>query len=278
MRIRKKIARLLAKIGKSSVTWGMDFPDFASALAVCNAGYESRDIADVVVAKTRRLVDNQPVELPPPGILLAAASLAGRGSSLRIVDIGGAAGAHYVAVRRIIPRSIHLDWIVVETSAMVAAATRLDHGGEVSFSTELTAALRAWSNPPDLVLASGVLMCLPDPLATLEQICDSRAGALVFARTGLSPDAKTRIIIQESRLKDNGPGPLPAGFTDRVVRYPNTFIPQEEFERQLGRNHEIRFAAVETSKAWTAGDTAIPQFAYVAHTREAHGAAKSSVV
>ena len=254
-----------------------EFPDFVSALAACGSGYESSDLAEVVVEKTRRLVDRHPAEVPPSGILLAAAALAGRGSSLRIVDVGGAAGAHYLAVRRILPRSIRLDWLVVETAAMVAAVAQLDHGNEVNFVTDLNAALGAWSNPPDLVLASGVLMCLPDPLAALEQIADSRAEALVFTRTGLSPDSRTRIIIQESRLQSNGPGPLPAGFTDRIVRYPNTFIPRDEFERLVGRTHEIRFAAIEQSRAWTAGRTPIPQFQYVAHAREPHDTSEAYV-
>ena len=245
-----------------------EFPDFASALHACGAGYESNDIAAVVVEKTRRLVANQSVEVPPLGILLAAASLAGRGSSLRVVDVGGAAGAHFVAVRRVLPQSVRLDWVVVETSTMVAAAAALHSGDEIRFSSDLSAALRTWSTPPDLVLASGVLMCLPNPIGALEEISDSRAGGLVFTRTGLSPDAATRIIVQESRLRDNGPGPLPDGFTDRLVRYPNTFVPKDKFERILGRNHELRFSAQETSRSWIAGETAIPQYAYVAHARE----------
>ena len=275
MALMRRAARRMMR--RSPPPTAREFPDFASALAECGSGYESSDVAEVVVEKTRRLVHEQPVELPPSGILLAAASLAGRGGSLRVVDVGGAAGAHYVAVRRLLPQSTRLDWIVVETSAMVAAVARIDHDDEVKFSTDLLAALRAWASPPDLVLASGVLMCLPDPLAALAQISDSKAGALVFTRTGLSADARTRIIIQESRLQDNGPGSLPAGFTDRLIRYPNTFIPRDEFERLLNRNHEIRFAALETSKAWLAGQTPIPQFSYVAHARESRDMAEAPI-
>lgn len=43
-----------------------EFPDFASALHACGAGYESNDIAAVVVEKTRRLVANWSDEVPPP--------------------------------------------------------------------------------------------------------------------------------------------------------------------------------------------------------------------
>lgn len=160
---------------------------------------------------------------------------------------------------------------------MVAAAAALHSGDEIRFSSDLPAALRTWSTPPNLVLASGVLMCLPDPIEALEGISDSRAGGLVFTRTGLSPDAATRIIVQESRLRDNGPGPLPDGFTDRLVRYPNTFVPKDEFERILGRNHEIRFSSQETSRSWIAGETAIPQHAYVAHARETRSTEEATV-
>lgn len=245
-----------------------EFPTFGCALAACgDVGYESEELARVVVEKTRRLITSQNHEVPPSGILLAAASLEGRGSSLRVVDIGGAAGAHYLGVRMILPQSVRLEWVVVETGAMISAADAIHLGPEVRFSTDLNASLGRWESPPDLVLASGVLMCLPEPRESLEQICASSAASIVFTRTGLAPAGATRIIVQSSRLADNGPGPLPQGFTDRLVRYPNTFIPRAEFEKVLSRNHEIRFSASEMSRAWRVGKQRIPQFAYVAHLR-----------
>jgi putative methyltransferase (TIGR04325 family) len=206
------------------------------------------------------------LDIPADGILLAAAALAGCRSPIKVVDVGGAAGAHYLAVRRLLPSSISLEWIIVETTAMVDVAHRLysDSGHEIQFETSLDEALSRLSGRPDLLLASGVLMCLPSPMDALSSFIDSGAEAIVLTRTGLSPDEQTRIIIQESRLAQNGPGELPEGVDDALVRYPNTFVPQAAFEAALQSKYEIRLRKVETVRAWSAGGVPIPQFAYLA--------------
>jgi putative methyltransferase (TIGR04325 family) len=266
----RKVVRRLWRASRSALVRpprGWLYPSFDAALAECDGGYESTAIASVVCRKTARMLAEDVLEVSPDGILLAAAALAGCRSPIKVVDVGGAAGAHYLAVRRLLSSSILLEWIVVETTAMVDVAHRLYNGHEIKFETSFAKALSRLSGRPDLLLASGVLMCLPSPMDALSSFVASGAEAIVLTRTGLSPDGQTRIIIQESRLAQNGPGELPEGVDDALVRYPNTFVPQAACEALLQSRYEIRLRKVETVHAWSAGGVPISQFAYLALRR-----------
>jgi len=251
----------------SKVALAPNYANFFDALAECGDGYMSSDIADVVCAKTARLMSASSNELPPAGVQLAAAALAGRTSPVKVIDVGGAAGAHYLSLRPLIHPAVGLEWVVVETQEMVLAARKLPHSTETQFESSLEAALARLEDGPDLLLASGVLMCLPDPISALKAFVGTGARTIVFTRTGLSPDDETRIMVQSSRLSENGPGPLPEGFVDQTVRYPNTFIPQAEFEKILKSRYEIRYSAIESPRGWSFGPHPIPQHAYVAALR-----------
>jgi putative methyltransferase (TIGR04325 family) len=244
-------------------------PDFAAALSSCGSGYDDDAIAEVVCAKTA-LAKAVPSESPPPlGVLLALAALAGSSEPWRIIDVGGAAGAHYFQVRALLPRDTQLRWTVVETPAMAARAEQHFRNGELSFHTSLSDAAAELDGPADVLLASGVLMCLPDPLASLHEFLALGPRAIVLARTGLSRDSTTRIVVQTSRLADNGPGPLPDGYVDRELRYPNTFVPQQDVDTALENSYETLVKVVEVARAWRAGGTDIPQLAYLLRRRPA---------
>lgn len=249
------------------------FSDYSSALAACGRGYDDPLVAAVVAAKTAELSHHR-YELPPLGVLLGASALVQTGRPLRVIDIGGAAGAHYLDTRRIVPPETTLDWTIVETPAMVAAAREMPFNREVRFEVSLSEALTGLEGAPDLILVSGVLMCLPDPEVTLQDLVRSGSKAIVFSRTGLSPDATRRIIVQSSLLSSNGVGPLPGGFTDQVVKFPNTFIPIAEFERAVEERYAFALKVVERESAWTTVDVGIHQYAYLAFLRD-HGANSS---
>lgn len=243
------------------------YPNFGAALLRCGDGYEEVELARTVVAKTARFGVHPSESLPTVGVLLAAATIGGLHSGATVVDLGGAAGAHYLDVRRLIPRELTLDWTVVETKTMVQEARTLAFGHEVRFTERLDEALSAGDGSADLLLASGALMYLPDPMETLRQIVAAGPRRIIFSRTGLSPDMRNRIVVQRSRLSQNGPGPLPEGRVDRIVSYPCTILPRDEFEQVLWKRYANRLFAVENPRAWRAGRGWIPQYSIVADLR-----------
>ncbi len=245
---------------------------YAHALGHCGAGYDDDEIAAVVVAKQHALSDglrtgSVALDLGATRTLVGVAAAHGR-SPLRVLDLGGAAGLHYAVARSVLPADVRLDWRVVETAAMVQAARSLA-SDELRFHTSIAAALSGDGPPVDLALAIGVLQYVPDPFETLAEIVASGASNLLISRTGLSDDDRTLVIVQRSRLSDNGPGPLPAGFVDHPVAYPGTFVPRRRFEDLLAAQYDVSVRLLEEASVWNAAGTPVHQYGYVCRRRPA---------
>lgn len=243
------------------------FNSYADALQVCGAGYEDDIIAEVVVTKTeviRAEIEKGHADLDLGAFrTLIALGFAGREQNLRVLDFGGAAGFHYFIARAICESDRTLEWRVVETASMTRAAARIANN-ELSFFPSISEANDEMQAPPDLVFASGVLMCVPDPMGTLTELLSLNAARVFITRTGLSPDGITRFIAQKFTLADNGPGPLPAGFVDQEVAYPDTFVPMVDFERQIVTSgYRIVAKIREDTDVWHAGDLPIHQYGYL---------------
>ena len=144
------------------------FYSFAEASDACGMTYNDDTLARVVVEKTKVLQLNARSEYfeTDLGSLRTLAALGVLQSSaadgvLRVLDFGGAAGYHYLVARALLPQSLILDWRVVETPALVAAAQEL-RDGQVSFYSSIEEAASSWTEPPHLTFASGVLQCVPE--------------------------------------------------------------------------------------------------------------------
>ena len=200
------------------------YTSYDEALAKCD-GYEDADIVGTVYAKT---VANRSLPLTSTNAFTLLSLLVG---GRRVLDFGGACGIEYFNARRLLPASQKLEWTVVETPAMVARAAPLANA-ELRFATSIDG-LR-----PDVVHTSGTLQCVDDPLDHLQRLVDIGAEHMVFNRLGLSLGGQV-VTIHESRLSENGPGPMPAGMPDRLVRYPFVFPSREAFLGILTQRYDV---------------------------------------
>jgi len=97
------------------------------------------------------------------GICLEASQLRHR---VRVLDFGGAFG-HYFDVATSAFPNVSWEWTVVETPTMVALAAGTDVGRSISWTSGLDSAVgERW----DLVLASGSLNYVPDPIGVLTKL------------------------------------------------------------------------------------------------------------
>src|SRR5262249_35705938 len=150
---------------------------------------------------------------------------------LRVVDFGGAFGTAYFLTRQRLP-ALEVRWAVVESATFAGLAQRLDRTlsapPDFRFLTEMsdsalhffdgiTNAMK-WLGEVDLVYSSGALQYTPDPEGFLAELVATRPRTLALLRCALSRGSRV-VTVQSSRLKDNGPGPLPEGFMDRRVSY-----------------------------------------------------------
>ena len=215
------------------------YASYAAALEGCG-GYEEADLLDVISAKTRVVRDeaaaleNAASESDIHSLLaLMTCALETRKPVLKVLDFGGACGAHYYNLRRLIPRP-QLQWVIVETPGMAERANGLvQNGASLSAVASVADAVRALDGTVDLVHASGALQCTPDPFAALAALLEVRAPVLLLTRGAVTTGTREIIVVHESSLASNGPGPLPPQFQDRSVSYPFVFASRDRLLTQL---------------------------------------------
>lgn len=247
------------------------FPSYEAALAACGSSYDDDEVARVVAAKTelfRRSLQSPVPELDLGAMrtLVGLACAKSPSGTLRVLDFGGACGYHYFIARLALGEGQALDWRVVETPAMVHAASELA-SRELSFFTSISEAVESWQEPPELVFASGVVQCVSEPLEVCRSLVDIGAETLFITRTGLSEDETTRAIVHHSSLSSNGPGPLPRGFADKAIRYPTTFVPATHVEKVVESRYHIVARVIEDVGTYRAGRTPINMFGYLGRRR-----------
>jgi putative methyltransferase (TIGR04325 family) len=219
------------------------FADYAEALPHCRpGGYDDRAIAAVVRAKTGRLANDPDASdnlLPPAGraglaLLSALAQLVrGKDRPIRVLDVGGACGAHYFAARHLAPAA-RFDWCVVETGAMISAGRSLADDG-LKFAADIADGVCMLGGAADLLHSSSTLQYLPRPETGLSGMLAVRAPVLALTRLSLT-DGDSFTVVQKSRLSQNGPGPMPPGFQDASVSYPLTILNRARVEEALRSN------------------------------------------
>lgn len=126
-----------------------------------------------------------------------------------IVDLGGGTGE--------LMRAALLRWpsarcAVVETPGLVAL---LRHYGPISFGTEIPENAHVFH-------IGGTLQYLSRPYTVLARCFAAASHSVVLTRNSLSD--RTIIRVQETRLFENGSGPVPTGFLDRSVSYPHRTV------------------------------------------------------
>jgi putative methyltransferase (TIGR04325 family) len=229
------------------------FSNYIEAQAACSsAGYEDFDLIKTVFEKTR-LVKEQMLNGKFPLSDSAAQSLAAillalraGQKQLKIIDFGGACGTHYFQLRPFLPSDLQLDWVVVETPAMVKK-TKTFETGELRFVTSIVEA-KENLQIIHLLHSSGALQYVPSPQATIQEFIACQPAYIFLNRLALSA-SETMITVQESFLGANGPGTLPDGIPDRLCRYPVTYFPKRRCEEMLSQNYRVTMEFADT-KTW----------------------------
>jgi putative methyltransferase (TIGR04325 family) len=231
------------------------YANYQSALAACEGfrDYQDSDLVRIVLAKThvlREELQKFPLHLPRQveqnllGVNFALIKLK-LDRPVNVIDVGGAMGAHYYWARALLPKTVQLNWYVVETQAMVRAASAVVND-ELHFCDNLESALDTLGEV-DLIHSSGTLQCVPEPRRLLRDMIESQASYLLLSRLGLTAGPHDVVVVHQSRLSDNGPGPLPPGFQDGLCRYPMTYVRQSDFDLLIHEHYRPVFTVDDES-------------------------------
>jgi putative methyltransferase (TIGR04325 family) len=257
------IPPILIKIFRRSIKH-IAYKSYLEALNNCpKAAYEDANIVKVVIEKN--VAFSSLIEKDTTFDLGALRTLIGIGlaipsNSLKVLDFGGGGGYHFNIASTAFGNRVNFQWNVVETTAMAIEAQRLFNHNLKFFNNISDAASNL--GEIDLVFTSGALHCCSDPLFFLNELLNLNAKYLFITRTSFTNSFEQVAIIQKSFLSTNGPGPLPNGFVDQAVYYPNVFVPILKVEEMITENYDIQFKIIEEKSAYIAGNNEIDMFGY----------------
>lgn len=240
------------------------YKTYEEAIQHCpREAYEDLDLVRVVVEKNilyqQKLKKESTFDLNAFRTLIAL-GLSKRGKSLNVVDYGGGGGYHYFIASKAFGNELSLNWCIVETPAMVDEAQRIT-SDNLKFFDNVNDAVKHLGSV-DLVFTSGTLHCCPQPLETLQKLIDIKSTYLFITRTCFAESPEQFASIQKSYLSTNGPGPLPHWLKDKVVYYPNVFVPRKQVEEILLRHYEIQFKFIEDKAVYTVDKNVLDTFGY----------------
>ncbi len=127
---------------------------------------------------------------------------------------------------------------------MPAQAARFtdDH---LRFFTSIDAAA-TWLGEVAFVHCVSALQYVPEPEATLGSLLALGAPTLLWAKLMLGE--RREAFAQVSRLRDNGPGPLPADIADRDIGYAGIRVARSAFlQAHDNAGYRLAWKAAETA-------------------------------
>ncbi len=243
-----KLSRLF---GSTAKPVKKTYQSYAEALADChNEGYEDNQLCRVVAKKTARYkeqLNRAPFTVNEVQCYLAmvvqSILLESKINSIKVADFGGACGAHYFETRRLVPVHAKLNWTVIETPAMVAAATEYGFPNhELHFSSILS------EIGADLFYLSSSIQYVPDPYGVIDSLIAKAYPWILFNRMMLNHVSDTdEVIVQQSMLSANGPGPMPDDEADKTVYYPHTTLSLQKFLVRFQNDYDLVWSFDESS-------------------------------
>ena len=241
----------------------------SQGLAPDEFGYDSELIGNVVIKKNQRyriqmLNPNfmYPQSLVRPLIPLAYITQ----KHVRVLDFGGGGGAQYFATSNLLSPSRVFDWRVIETAAIVNQSSNLAND-QLEFYKSIGEAISDGFSP-NLVMASSSLEYTKNPMETLRELINLDADFLYLTRSALTLEPDLITAEQSTRLKDNGPGPLPDEFKDCDVNYWIRILPMSLVREELSKKYELLFTSLEAEKVLRIRDLTVNQYGILARRKK----------
>ena len=183
-------------------------------------GYENEKLIDLIIEKNLFIRSTR--EFPQiDGNFFRTAFAIGlvnsNNSNLRVLDFGGGAGHHLEMARLAFPEK-SFTWVIVETTALAAAANQRIHDQSLQFISGIDS-LSALDQF-DIVHSNSAIQYTLNPVKTMEELFTLNSPIFVLTRVPLSLTESQVEYIQISNMSQNGPGKTPLNFRDAKIGYP----------------------------------------------------------
>lgn len=268
MKIKDFIPPIILKAGKKilrnekdNVNIEVEYDSYESAQIECVKGdYQNIELCNMIADKTiiyRDTLSQQTNTLNSTNVFLLSAinhiRITHSLKSITILDFGGACGAHFFEIRKFLPETIQLKWIVVETPQMVLSAkTKNIETKELTFLDNM-------NNLPqiDFIYSSGALQYTSKPYGFLEDLLKIGANSILFNRMMFNENDRDLITIQTSSLSTNGPGQMPKQYTDKIMTYPHTTLSFNKFNSIVLKTYKLTWIFNDVTGSYKIGNEPI---------------------
>jgi len=268
MNIKDFIPPIILKAGNKILSKKKDngiieevYDSYQSAQTKCVTGdYQNVELCNMIADKTILFRDSliqQPNTLNATNVFLLAAinniRINDSLKSMTILDFGGACGAHFFEIRKFLPETFQLKWIVVETPQMVLSAK------SKKIETKELAFVDSLDNLPtiDFIYSSCALHYTSKPYEFLENLLKIGVNSILFNRMMFNENDKDLITIQKSSLSKNGPGPMPKKYTDKIMSYPLTTFSFIKFNSIVLKKYKLTWVFNEGTGSYEIGNEPI---------------------
>jgi putative methyltransferase (TIGR04325 family) len=198
------ICRWILRFRSQVIDFEKGFSTWKEAIAH-STGYESDLILSKVLDSTMKvkqgeyaferdsvLFDKDEFDWPVvSGLMWAAAQ---NGGILNVLDFGGALGSSYFQNRRFLDKLIDLKWNVIEQSHFVQAGKLHIQDDKLRFYFNIEEYLT--ENQPNVVLISGVLQYLEDPVQVIERLTELGSNIIILDRTIVNQSTEHKNYVQ----------------------------------------------------------------------------------
>lgn len=218
------------------------YSTYEDALGVCpNKGYDDEDLARVIYLKTKQYKEDLAAGCSVSGNITEAINLMANvirdiRPHIRVLDFGGACGATYFTINKLLGQNYKLDWGVIETQMMCKYGRSLENG-ELKFFSDIQ---EAKENMPeiDFINVSGSLQYVDRPYRLLDNILNNNSKFILFSRMCFNSADQDIITVQKNMLNWHGEGRLPSEIKNKELSFPFTVIRKSEFDCMVQKNYE----------------------------------------
>lgn len=176
-----------------------NYNSYAEALEQCT-GYENPSIIEKIEYYTNQNIrnDNHMLDTRSQQLLASFSYIQAQSSQkkYRVLDFGGALGAHYYTFKKLLPPTVEFEWIVFETPAMSAKGNADFSNSELSFVTKTDFEEGNITGFFDFIISSSFIQHTDDPLAYFNIIRSFNSPFLLLNRVPLIDKEEDILSIQ----------------------------------------------------------------------------------
>ena len=119
------------------------------------------------------------------------------GGSLSLIDFGGSLGSAYYQNKVFLDKLNNVSWNIVEQQNYVKVGIESFQNEILRFYCSISDCCAVANNKIDVILFSGVLQYLENPLNILQEAFSCGIKYIIIDRTGFTPNNKQRITVQK---------------------------------------------------------------------------------